>query len=315
MKKLGNKKKLNQNRIIWFKGELIRAEYAKVQILSPTAQFGLNVFEGIRGYWSERHQDLFLFRLNEHLKRLYESCKILGIKSPYDFNYITKAIIETLHANEYRCDISIRVTLFVDQEGGWSSCDPVEMFVAAIDKPRSDLDFLNGKSGMISSYERINDRSMPPRAKAGANYINSRYAYLESQSLNYDYPILLDRVGNISESSGACLMMLKDNILITPPITASIVESITGDTLLKLSEEINQKTDIRNIDKDELYLADEIFLCGSSAEIIPLISIDNKLIGNGTVGIFTKKIYKEYLNAVTGSHPNWLTSVFNNLKS
>lgn len=242
----------------------------------------------------------------------YMNCKILGIKSPYNYNYITKAIIETLHANEYRCDVSIRVTLFVDQEGGWSSCDPVEMFVAAIDKPRCNLD---GKRGMISSYERINDRSMPPRAKVGANYINSRYAYLESQSLNYDYPILLDRIGKISESSGACLMMLKDNILTTPPITASIVESITGDTLFKLSEKINQKTETRNIDKDELYLADEIFLCGSTAEIIPLISIDNKLIGNGTVGIFTKKIYKEYLDAATSSHPNWLTSVFGNLKS
>ena len=307
-----NNKIINQNRIIWFKGEFVKAKDAKIEILSPTAQFGLNAFEGIRGYWSEKEKDLFLFRMNEHLKRLFKSCEILGIRSPYNYSYITQAIIETLHANNYRCDVSIRVTLFVDQEGGWASSDPVDMFVAAINKPRSDLELINGKKGMVSNFERINDYSMPPRAKVGANYINSRYAYLEAQSLHYDYPILLDKFGNVSESSGSCLMMLKDNTLITPPLSASIVESITRDTILKLCKEINQKTDIRNIDISELVLADEIFLCGSSAEIIPLISIDKQLIGNGDIGFFTKKIFREYINAVTGSHPKWLTKVFGN---
>ena len=310
MKSLNNKKIINENRIIWFKGDLIRAKDATVHILSPTAQFGLNVFEGIRGYWSEEYKNLFLFRIKEHLKRLFESCKILRINSPYDYEYITKAIIETLHSNKYYCDVSIRVTLFVDHEGGWASCDPVNMFIAAINKPRNNLELLEGKRGMISTYERINDCSMPPRAKVGANYINSRYAYLEAKSLGYDYPILLDKFGKVSESSGSCLMILKDNMLITPPLSASIVESITRDTILKLCKEINQKTSIRNIDKDELLLADEIFLCGSSAEIIPLISIDKQLIGNGDIGFFTKKIFREYINAVTGSHPEWLTKVF-----
>jgi branched-chain amino acid aminotransferase len=306
-----NKKIVNQNRIIWFKGELISAKDAKVEILSPTAQFGLNVFEGIRGYWSEDHKDIFLFRLDDHLKRLFDSCKILGIKPPYNYNFITKAIKDTICANKYRCDVSIRITLFVDQEGGWASCDPVNMFVAMINKPRCNPDLFIGMKGMISSYERINDHSMPPRAKVGANYINSRYAYLEAQSLDYDYPILLDKNRDVSESSGSCLMMLKDDQLITPPISSSILESITRDTLLKLSEKINQKTLIRCIKKDELYLADEIFLCGTSAEIIPLISIDKKFIGNGKVGNFTKKICKEYLNAVSGEYPQWITKILN----
>jgi branched-chain amino acid aminotransferase len=312
MKILNNKKIINENRIIWFKGDLIKAKDAKVQILSPTAQFGLNVFEGIRGYWSEDHNNLFLFRIKEHLKRLFESCKILRINSPYDHNYITKAIIETLHCNEYHCDVSIRVTLFVDQEGGWSSCDPVNMFIAAINNPRNDLELFGGKKGMISTYERINDYSMPPRAKVGANYINSRYAYLEAQALSFDFPIMLDREGKVSESSGSCLMMLKDGVLVTPPKTASIVESITRDTILKISKKLKYETEIRSVDKDELYSADEIFLCGTTAEIIPLTSIDNCIIGNGLTGSFTKKIYKEYLKVATGSQPNWLTSVWKN---
>ena len=188
------------------------------------------------------------------------------------------------------------------------------MFVAPIAKPRSDINLENGKKGMISSFERINDHSMPPRAKVGANYINSRYAYLEAQSLSFDFPIMLDRMGKVSESSGSCLMMFRDGVLVTPPNSASIVESITRNTLLELSRKFNYTTEIRSVDKTELYSADEIFLCGSSVEIIPLISIDNHIIGNGATGSFTKKIYKEYLNVVTGSQPNWLTSVWKNSK-
>ena len=302
----------NKNRIIWFKDELIKATEAKVNILSPTAQYGLNAFEGLRGYWSNKYNNLFIFRLDEHLERLQKSCQILGITSPYDNKEITEATIKVLHANTFRCDVSIRVTLFVDGEGGWSSSNPVNMFIAPIAKPRSDINLENGKKGMISSFERINDNSMPPRAKVGANYINSRYAYLEAQSLSFDFPIMLDRMGKVSESSGSCLMMFRDGILITPPNNASIVESITRNTLLELSKKLNHETEIRSVEKTELYLADEIFLCGSSVEIIPLISIDNQTIGNGLTGSFTKKIYKEYINAVTGSQPNWLTSVWKN---
>ena len=303
----------NKDRIIWFKGELIKAEEAKVNILSPTAQYGLNVFEGLRGYWSEEHNNLFIFRLEDHLKRLQRSCQILGIRSPYDSSEITKAIIKTLHANTFRCDVSIRVTLFVDEEGGsWSSSNSVNMFIAPIAKLRSDINLENGKKGMISSFERINDHSMPPRAKVGANYINSRYAYLEAQSLSFDFPIMLDRMGKVSESSGSCLMMLREGVLVTPPNTASIVESITRNTLLELSKKFNHTTEVRSVDKAELHSADEIFLCGTSAEIIPITSIDNHIIGNGLTGSFTKKIYKEYLKVATGSQPNWLTSVWKN---
>lgn len=304
----------NKNRIIWFKDELIKATEAKVNILSPTAQYGLNAFEGLRGYWSNKYNNLFIFRLDEHLERLQKSCQILGITSPYDNKEITEATIKVLHANTFRCDVSIRVTLFVDGEGGWSSSNPVNMFIAPIAKPRSDINLENGKKGMISSFERINDHSMPPRAKVGANYINSRYAYLEAQTLSFDFPIMLDREGKVSESSGSCLMMLKDGVLVTPPNTASIVESITRDTILEISKKLKYETEMRSVDKDELYSADEIFLCGTTAEIIPLISIDNCIIGNGLTGSFTKKIYKEYLNEATGSHPYWLTPVWKKTK-
>lgn len=300
-----------QDRLIWFKGALMPAGEARVPVLSPTAQFGLNVFEGIRGYWSDGAQDVFLFRLPEHLKRLAASCHLIGIEPPHSASEITCAIREVLTANAYRSDVAVRTTLFVDGEGSWFTSDPVGMFIAPIAKPRRDVGDPGGARAVVSTYERIDDRAMPPRIKAGANYINGRYAHLEAQGAGYDLPILLDRTGKVSEGAGSCLMMLRDGVLVTPPTSASILESITRDTLLTLAKEVAVATDVRTIDRTELYLAEEVFLCGSAAEITPLTSIDRYKVGDGTAGPMTRKLLAAYLDAASGGRPEWLTPVWN----
>ena len=181
-----------------------------------------------------------------------------------------KLLYRNLNSEE---NFSIRLTFFVDEEGSWSSSNPVNMLVAPIAKPRSGINLENGKKGMISSFERINDNSMPPRAKVGANYINSRYAYLEAQSLSFDLPIMLDRMGKVSESSGSCLMMYRNGILITPPYNASIVESITRNTLLELSKKLREANkDLRNknlrLKKENNRLKDNIELSRNKLEIL-----------------------------------------------
>ena len=226
------------DRLIWFKGELIKAEDAKVHALSPTAQFGLNVFEGLRGYWSKPDQELYIFRFDDHITRLFQSCKLIGIKCPYSKEDILRATREVLAANDFRADVAVRTTLFVDEEGSWNSSEPVDMFVAPIVKSRLDSSSLIGKKVSVSSWERIDDRSLPPRVKAGANYINGRYAFMEAKAAGYDLPILLDRDGKVSESAGSCIMMVRDGILATPRNTSSILESITKDTILQLAKEI-----------------------------------------------------------------------------
>lgn len=290
-----------QERLIWFKGSLMPADEARVPVLSPTSQFGLNVFEGLRGYWNATRKDIFLFRMEDHLKRLESSCRLIGISSPYDAQQITAAVLEVLRANEYREDVAVRATLFVDGEGSWSSSEPVDMFVAPIAKARRDLANMSGARACVSTWERIDDRSFPPRIKAGANYINGRYAHLEAQAAGYDLPVLLDRTGKVSEGAGSCIMMVRDGVLVTPPSASSILESITRDTLLKLAIRMDIPTEVRVIDRTELYLASEVFLCGSAAEITPLSSIDRYTIGAGTMGPVTLRLLTRYLQVVNGN--------------
>ena len=291
------------------------ASQATVSVLSPTAQFGLNVFEGIRGYWSEKEQEIYLFKIKDHLKRLTNSCKLMGIRQPYDANFVVDAIRAVLMANDYHCDVAVRVTFFVDGEGTWSTSDPVDMFVAPVKKARLDKANLMGKSAAVSTFERIDDRVMPPRIKVGANYINGRYAHMEVQACGYDLPILLDRHGKVSEGAGACLMMVRDGVLVTPTISSSILESITRDTILTLAREAGQATEVREIDRTELYLAEEVFLCGSAAEITPVISVDQYCLGDGTPGSLTRSLLADYLKAASGGRVDWVTPVWHGYES
>jgi branched-chain amino acid aminotransferase len=298
--------------LIWFKGSPMRAEDARVPVLSPTAQFGLNVFEGIRGY-SDGCGQVYLFRLDAHLRRIMQSCRLIGIESPYTLNQITEAILDIIQINDMRDDLAVRVTLFVEGEGSWSSCKPVDMFVAPMPKPRIIVSDVSGKTACTSTWRRIDDIMLPPRTKAGANYISGRYAHLEAQSNGANLPILLNLSGKVAEGAGACLMMMRDGILVTPPRTAAILESITRDTLLLLAEETGLATQERDIDRTELYLADEVFLCGSSAELTPLIRIDRLSIGNGLPGPTTRLLSARYFDSADGStsgHPSWLTPVW-----
>ncbi len=302
----------DSSRAIWFCGKIIPANKAMVPALSPTAQFGLNVFEGVRCYWNGDTSMLYAFRLDEHLKRLEESCKLIGITLPYDNAYIRQAIKDVCVANNYRCDIALRITIFIGGEGSWHSSDPVDMFIAPIQKARNILSDSSGRSACISTWERIADSALPPRVKAGANYMNGRYAHLEAVRNGYDLPIFLGANRKVSEGAGACLFMVKNGVLVTPTVTSSILESITRDTLIELSESLSLTVEIRDIDRTELYLAEEVFLCGSAAELTPVTSIDRISIGSGSVGKITKQLSDFYFGLVDGSNQDgadWITSV------
>lgn len=301
---------------IWFKGRIVPFEQAFVHVLSPTAQFGLNVFEGLRGYSEGNSSQVFLFRLSDHLLRLMQSCKLIGFDCPYSIDEIKDAVLETICKNNMCSDIAIRVTLFVDGNGSWSSQGPVDMFVSPILKPRNILTNVSGLEACTSTWRRIDDTILPPRVKAGANYINGRYAYLEAKSIGADLPILLNSVGKVSEGAGACLMMVRNSTLITPPTSSSILESITRDTLLTLASEMGLTTQVREIDRTELYIADEVFLCGSAAEVTPLTKIDRFVIADGAPGPITCELSSRYFASADGSileHLDWLTPVWREL--
>jgi branched-chain amino acid aminotransferase len=292
---------------VWIRGKNVDEDKAVVNVMSPTAQFGLNVFEGIRGYWNEDEKVLYIFKLKEHIDRLLESCKLVSILVPYTKEEIIKAIKSNVIANNFKnTDIALRVTIFADGIGSWHSVENFDMFISPIKRKRTDIDNLKGLKASISSWQRINDNVLPPRAKVGANYINGRYAYLQAKADGYDVPLFLGDDGKITESSGACVFIMKNNKLITPDVTSSILESITRKFVIEYVKEVGYAVEERKLDRTELYLADEVFLVGTAAEITPIVKVDKFVVGNGKVGKVTKQLLKDYLEIVSGKKEKYI---------
>lgn len=301
-----------ENRYIWLGGEILHLPEAKINVLAPTSQFGANVFEGIRCYWNEEEKQLYAFRLEEHYKRLQNSIKLFRMEQKYTTEEFKQALTDVVRANDYREDIAVRQTVFIDGNGSWSAKGPINMFVAPIPKGRTLTEEKKGLKCGISSWERISDKNLSPRIKVGANYINSRMAQMEALERGYDSAIFMNSAGKIAEGPGSCLFMVRDNKLVTPPCTASVLESITRDTIIKLAKDVLMiETIEREIDRTELYIADEVFLCGSAMEVTPVISVDGYEINDENV--ITKRIQETYLKVVAGKikgYETWLTPIY-----
>lgn len=300
-----------ENRRIWLKGEILDVNDAKINVLSPTSQFGLNVFEGIPCYWNDNKKQLYAFRLDDHYDRLLKSAKLLQLDCKYTKDDFKKALIDVIKENEYYENLSVRQTLFVDGFGSWGSEGPVEMFVAPI--PRGKISSEYNKKGLnccVTSWRRISDDNLSPRIKCGANYINSRVGQREALRNGYDTCIFLNKDGKVAEGPGSCLFIVKNGSIITPQLTDCVLESITRDTIITIAKNLGINVIERTVDRTELYACEEAFLCGSAMEITPIISIDKYTINSSEI---TNKIHKEYLEVVKGNNDDynkWLTPIY-----
>ena len=302
------------NRRIWFKGEILNVYDAKINVLAPTSQFGLNVFEGIPCYWNKEEKQLYAFRLDDHYDRLLRSAKLIQIDCQYTKEDFKKAFVDVIKANEYDENLSVRQTLFVDGFGSWGSADPVDMFVAPIPRGRTSSEYnKKGLNVCVTSWRRISDENLSPRIKCGANYINSRVGQREALRNGYDTCLFLNEKGKVSEGPGSCFFIVKNGTIITPLLTDSVLESITRDTVIKIAQSKGYKVVERTIDRTELYTCDEAFLCGSAMEVTPVLSIDKYTIGNGDAGVITKEIHLIYLDIASGKvdeFKDWVTPIY-----
>ena len=300
-----------EERLIWFRGELVPVKEAKVMVLSPTAQFGLNVFEGIPGYWNEEEKQLYVFRLDDHYDRLMRSARLLQIDCKYSKEQLKQALIDVVKANEFDENISVRQTLFMDEWGTWSSGGEAEMFVAPIPRGKTSAEYnKKGLNVCVTSWRRISENALSPRIKCGANYINSRYGQREALRNGYDTCIFLNEYGKVSEGPGSCFFMIKDGVLITPSFTDAVLESITRDSVIKIAKSLGYEVIERTIDRTELYTADEAFLCGSAMELTPVLSIDKYELGEGEI---SRKLHKAYVEAASGKideFKSWVTGIY-----
>lgn len=302
------------HRRIWFKGEILDVNDAKINILAPTSQFGLNVFEGIPCYWNEEEKQLYAFRLDDHYDRLLRSAKLIQLDCPYTKEDFKKAFVDVIKANEYDENLSVRQTLFVDGFGSWGSDGPVDMFVAPIPRGKTSAEYnKKGLNVCVTSWRRISDETLSPRIKCGANYINSRVGQREALRNGYDTCIFLNEAGKVAEGPGSCFFIVKNGTVITPKLTDSVLESITRDTIIMIAKNKEIPVIERTIDRTELYTCDEAFLCGSAMEITPVLSIDKYIIGDGKTGVLTRDIHMTYVNAASGKikrYKNLVTPIY-----
>lgn len=294
---------------VWFDGQYLKWEEAKVPIFVHALHYGTAVFEGIRAYPSD--DNLYIFRLKEHMDRLHKSANVYSFTIKFSADELCKAAVDLIRKNDIRESCYIRPLTFVGMHGidlNITKNSPTHTTIIIF--PFAKYFKGDGISACISSWRRIDDESIPPMAKASGNYLNSVLATQECKRNGYDESILLDRNGCVSEASGENIFVVRNGKLHTPQLSDSILEGITRNTAITIARELEYDVVERPISRTELYLADEIFLTGTAAEIIAITKIDGNTIGNGREGTMTKSIRENYERIVIGKSEKfmgWLT--------
>jgi branched-chain amino acid aminotransferase len=300
-------------RFIWVDGKIISWNDATVHV----SQLGVStvslVYEGIRAYRNDAESKAYVWQLDAHMQRLAQSMYLLRMKSPFSASDLGQATLELLRANQVTTDMYIRPFAYTESMVFSVSASDTPNVVIPTQDMATRLKSGKVSHACISSWTRLSDNVMPPRIKAASNYLNLRYATEEAKRHGYDQALLLKASGKVAESGGACLMIVRDGKIITPSVTSGILESITRDTLIKLCRDVlHIETVEREVDRTELYVADEAFLCGTGAEITPLGSIDRFALGDGKIGPLTEQIENVYHNLVRGidrRYSEWRTAV------
>ena len=304
--------KFSFSKFVWFDGKFVHLNKAKVPITTHAIHYGTSVFEGIRAYWNSNN--LYIFRLDEHIKRFRASGKYYSMFLKFSDKEIKNAIINLCKKNKMKKSCYLRPFYFVGEYGiNLHVTKNAPTNVAVTMFPFGDLFNKNGIKAGISSWRKFSDLSTPTQAKVGGNYLNSIIATQEAKRKGFDEAILLDIKNNVSEAPGENIFIIKNEKISTPPISSSALKGITRDTILKISKDLNYKISVKIIKKNTLLSADEVFLSGTAAEITPIISINHKKIGNGKAGIITKKLMLEYSDIVMNKnkkYSHWLTKVY-----
>ena len=297
---------------IWLNGAFVKWNDAKVHVLTHTLHYGTGVFEGIRCYKTEAGS--MVFRLQEHVNRLFDSAHILQMEIPFTREAVAEAILETIRVNNIEaCYIRPLAYIGYGAMGVFPKDNPIDLAIAVWPwgSYLGDEGMRNGIRVKISSFTRPNVNSTMVRSKTSANYANSLLAKREALSDGYDEAILLDTDGFVAEGSGENIFMVRKGVIKTPPLTA-ILEGITRETVIQIAAERGLRLEEERFTRDELYVADEAFFTGTAAEITPIREVDNRSIGTGKRGPVTNELQSAFFDIVHGRdsrHGNWLTAV------
>ncbi len=296
---------------IWMDGELVDWEDANVHILTHTLHYGMGAFEGIRSY---RRTDgtSVTFRLDDHIQRLCDSCKIMNLDCPFDKTTIIDACVDLLRVNGLE-EGYLRPLVYVgDGAMGLYANNPVRLAIVAWrwGAYLGDDALINGIRCKVSSFTRHHVNSSMVKGKIIGHYVNSILAKREAKAAGYDEALLLDHQGYISEGSGENIFFLKNGMIQTPPYSSAILGGLTRDSVITIARDMGLRIKAQSFTRDELWLADEVFLTGTAAEVTPVVEIDNRTIGDGKPGEITLAIQKRFFEILRGEsrdYEHWMT--------
>lgn len=301
-------------RYLWWNGQLVQWEDAKIHLTHLGWSTIGAVFEGIKAYWNAEHQELYGLQFGEHYQRFLDSMRFQRMELLWSVEELIKSSAELLRANDVREDSYVRPMAYFGNTTWFSTGDgsPTHCFIW--NAPfKSSLGTGATVRASVSSWTRLNDNMMPPRIKCLSNYQNSRIALIEAKRHGYDSPILLNDRGKVTEGPASCLFIVREGVAITPAATSGILESVTRRIILKMCrEELGIPVEVREVDRSELYLADEVFFCGTGAEVQAVSEVDGYKIASGAMGSATARIERLFHDMVRGRtrHTSYRTPIF-----
>ena len=298
----------------FFDGAFVPLREAKVSVLTHAFNYGTGVFEGVRAYWNADHNQLYGLHLLEHYRRIHRSCRVMRISLPYTPERLVEITVELLRRCNYREDCYVRPLAYKkDEVIGVRLHDLEDAFTVFAVPFGTYIEIERGISCGVSSWRRVDDNAIPARSKITGSYVNAALAKTEAQESGFDEAIVLTQDGHVSEGSAENLFMVRNGRLITPPVSDNILEGITRESLMRLAADEGIPLDVRSIDRTELYTCDELFLCGTGAQISPVTSVDHRPVGDGAVGTITARLSRAYFDAVKGNTPryrDWVTPIY-----
>jgi branched-chain amino acid aminotransferase len=295
------------NTWVFHEGKFGRYNDVRLGLMTHALHYGTGVFEGIRAYWNSKQEQLYLLEPAAHYERMRRSANVMRMTLPYSTEKLINFTIELLRRNEFKSDVYVRPLLYTSSEEIGVRLHNLEhsFFIYAI--PFGNyVEIEAGIRCMVSTWRRVPDQSLPARAKVTGSYAQSALAKSEAVEAGFDEAIVLTVDGHVSEGSAENLFMFKDGAFVTPPVTDDILEGVTRTLLIRLiGEELGKPVVERSIDRTELYTCDELLLCGTGAQISPVVEVDRRPVGNGKVGEFSQELQNIYFGAVRGESPKY----------
>lgn len=308
-----------QPKFAYYRGEIVPFEQATVSVMNHTFNYGTGAFGGLRGYWNEDEDQLFVFRPLDHFRRLLNSAHVLMFDIGHTPESLTSALLELLRTENWQTNVYIRPLVYVSNDQIGVKLHDLDPDIVIFSLPFGSYMSETGAHVTISSWRRIDDNNIPARGKIIGAYANSALIKSDAVNAGFDEALVLNQDGHVSEGSAANFFMVRNGVVYTPPITENILEGITRRTVMHLlHEDMGLEVVERQIDRTEVYLAEEAFFCGTGVQIAPITRVDHRSLGDGQIGPIVNELHQLYFNVVTGrveKYRDWLTPVYQTVPS